>query len=68
MKYEKVFSFVDIEKKKMEKWGEYCLFIKIFRKKALYYGKRHRGIIKIPIAACRGDVGCIWGKSEYWSV
>lgn len=39
MKYERVFSFVDIEKKKMEKWGEILPFYKNIQKEGIILWK-----------------------------
>lgn len=39
MKYEKVFSFIDIEQEKMEKWGEILPFYKNIQKEGIVLWK-----------------------------
>ena len=39
MKYEKVFSFIDIEKEKMEQWGDILPFYKNIQKEGIVLWK-----------------------------
>lgn len=41
MKYEKVFSFIDIEKEKMEQWGDILPFYKNIQKEGIDYAVFH---------------------------
>lgn len=63
LRYDRVFSIVDIEKENLQKWGKSFRSIKMSRRRELFFGRQPEGISRIPDGSCKGNAGCSKRKS-----
>ena len=64
LRYDRVFSIVDIEKRKSAEMGEKSFrSIKMSRRRELFFGRQPEGISRIPDGSCKGNAGCSKRKS-----
>ena len=62
LRYDRVFSIVDIEKENLQKWGKILPFYQNVQKE-LFFGRQPEGISRIPDGSCKGNAGCSKRKS-----